>query len=239
MNNMRIRIERVLETTQKTIILLWRKRIMPLIIVPILGLAITLYLYGSPLDKINLGIYQDGQHLSEPLKYQEVLSDSINFPRFVSSYVIYLDYYSNDDCFKNGTAEAQLRIDVKDTEPFAQYARKVFSENSCDTSDSFMPQHMDGNYYFCVPVNSRVKISYPPNERLSFSTLLIGSAPHWSNCAMMKDNPVHNFLVYEDVHIYARQSWPAWLLNLFAIILIMLFSVSSLLSLIDRIKKTN
>jgi hypothetical protein len=219
------------------IVLLWKKRVVPLIAIPILGLAITFYLYGSPLNKIDLGIYQDGQHLSEPLKYQEVLTDSINFPRFVSGYVIYLDYHSSDDCFKDGTAEAQLRVDVKDTEPFAQYAKKVFPENSCYTSDSLMPQHMDGNYYFCVPVNSRVKIPYPPNERVSFSTFLIGSAPHWSNCFINKDNPTYNSLTYEDVHLYARQSWVAWSLNLFAIILITLFLVSSLLSLFDRIDR--
>ena len=203
----------------------------------ILGVVSSVLFYGLPNHKIDLGTFQDGAHLIQPVDQIDATKSALNLPKIISAYGIHLQFLSKDSCFNDPAIRAYLRVDASVISVFAQYAEKTFPKGSCVDTPMNMPpgtNNIEGTEFFCIKVNSpETYFDYPADQPLNFSTMLMGDnrSGRMHPCNESSD-PLGTGMDAKNVHIFATPSLTAWSWNLVAVTILWLVVLSSVRGLL-------
>ncbi|KKW06720.1 MAG: hypothetical protein UY42_C0026G0004 [Parcubacteria group bacterium GW2011_GWA2_49_16] len=211
-----------------------RRAVGIIILILFLSTLTTVGLYGSPVEKLNLNFYENGKHLYEPLATKTLIAEILGVPTRIPTYTLHFAYEQQNGCLQLEGYKAYVRLDVKEDQPFARYASKVFDEKSCYSDFGYMPQHYEGQYYFCLNAPSSIEFAYPADQQISFSSILFSDG----NCLLdLGEFKVDERLRYEDLSFYATPSRKEWAIGWIGVSLVWVLIVGGILTVREYVWK--
>ncbi|OGG37605.1 hypothetical protein A2110_00465 [Candidatus Jorgensenbacteria bacterium GWA1_54_12] len=188
----------------------------------------TMGLYGSPFKKIDMGFYEDGKHLYEPLATQTLVAEILNIPPRILTYTIHFSYEPQNSCSQPEEYQTFVRLSVNEDEPFAEYASRAFNEKSCYFDFTEMPQHHKEWYYFCLKGPGTISFPYPADRSISFSSILMSNG----TC------PLENEIMQNrDLKFYATPSLREWAIGWVGVSLVWVLIMGGFLTIREYIRK--
>lgn len=217
------------------------KRIVPFLVVGVLAVVLTILFYGFPLLPIPLAAYQSGNaYAIPPIGY----ASSLNIPSLVDEYELHFSYQptAQGSCLLLTGSQnyAFLIVLVPKDSPLIPEMKSEFGPLSCvpywergslptSTIPALSYLSSGSGIQFCVLAGTENDITFKGDQPIGFDAeAQVGSTD--SLCPSDSHGMVHiNSLAAVD--IFATPTWKAWLLNLLAVFVVVLFIASSVIAL--------